>query len=57
MKIHEEDVSSLSDSRIEKILSQIIEQKQDWINVLSIDLDGLDSIEFQSCSAINPKRF
>ena len=57
MVVHEEDLASLSDSRIEKILSQIIEQKPDWINVLSIDLDGLDSSEFQSCSAINPKGF
>ena len=55
MKIHEEDVSSLSNSRIEKVFSQVIEHKPDWVNVLSIDLDGLDSIDFQSCSAINPK--
>ena len=57
MIIQEEDVISFSDSKIEKLFSKIIEQGSDWINILSIDLDGLDSIEFQSCSAINPRGF
>ena len=57
MIIQEEDVMSFEDSKIEQLLARIIEQGSDWLNILSVDLDGLDSTEFQSCSAINPRGF
>ena len=43
-------------NRIEYLKDLISEKvKGDgWINILSIDLDCLDSADFKSCSAVNP---
>ena len=36
------------------VLEKVIKPQNDWINILSIDVDVLASADFSSCSAVNP---
>lgn len=49
--------SSLNQEFLIKLIQNSIMTNHEWINVLSIDLDALDSTHFTSCSAVNSDGF
>jgi len=42
---------------LSELVKNSIKSTTEWINILSIDLDALDSSQFKSCSAVNPEGF